>query len=178
MQNNSIVSLKMTFIWMEEQPVLDAFFNAIENLGTHELAEIVLDYTLSGVNTSIGLLKTVLPDNRTMRIEYKEKVDVTISNNLPIWKHKTFVDMVKAYLQDIHEKNPLLFTGANTPSCKIECFNTSDLDILDESGVIIKGPYSSMGVGKFDVAKGFDAAINEFLMKSLSSFQKYIPEIK
>lgn len=174
MPQKSIISLKMTFIWKEEQPVLGAFFNAIENLGTHKLAEIVLDYTLS----SIGLLKTVLPDSRTMRIEYKEMVEVMLSNNLPIWKHKTFVDTVKAYLQEIHEKNPLLFTGANTPSCKIECFNTSDLDILDESGVIIKGPYSSMGVREFDVAKGFDAAINEFLMKSLSSFQKYIPEIK
>ena len=169
----------MYFKWDSEQITLKKFFESNDLFCSKKTSKITLDYIFPATHdreNCTGLLECNITDAKTINLIYQEMVEATINPTLPIWKHDTFIYTITKYLEEINSVSSI-FLQPNI-SCAISLLNDGEYAILDETGVLIEGPYKKVDMIQFDTTKGINNAVDESLRKSLSYFQKYNPALE
>jgi hypothetical protein len=179
MSNHSFLAIQLHFIWDSEQIALKKFFETNNLFCTKRPLQISLDYTPVATDEEkhlLGLSKCTIADERSINLTYREMLETTVNPKHPIWKHETFIYTITKYLEEINSASSIFLQP--DISCTIDLLNEGECAILDETGVLIEGPYKKIDMIHFDSVKGINGAVDEALKKSLSSFQKYNPTLE
>ena len=168
-----MLSIEIDFSWDNDFPQLVEIFDASKKLCSETPTKICFKFSLADEGISdVGITEVIIKKAKTVSIKYREMVESTICNNLPIWKHENFINTIARYLEKMNETSSSFSSDKNV-YCRCNLRNESDLDILDEDGCLIKGPYKSLTMIPFDISNSsIKEKMSEVLKKSLEQFEK------
>lgn len=169
-----MLSIEIDFLWNQDLSQLAEIFGASKKLCSVFPTKISFKFSLADE----GITEVVIKDAKTASIKYREMVETTICNNLPIWKHEKFIDKITSYLENMNATSSA-FSSDKKIYCRCNLRNEGELDILDEEGYLIKGPYKASMTFSFDISNSsIKERISELLKKSLEQFEQVKKEPK
>lgn len=175
----SMLSIEIDFLWDQDLSQLAEIFGASKKLCSESPTKISFKFSLADEGiTDVGITEVVIKNPKTVSIKYREMVETSICNNLPIWKHEKFIDKIASYLENMNATSSA-FSSDKKNYCRCNLRNEGDLDILDEEGYLIKGPYKASMTFSFDISNSsIKERISELLKKSLEQFEQVKKEPK
>lgn len=170
----SMLSIEIDFFWDQDLSQLAEIFGASKKLCSESPTKISFKFSL----TDDGITEVVIKNAKTVSIKYREMLETSICNNLPIWKHEKFIDKIANYLENMNATSSA-FSSDKKIYCRCNLRNEGELDILDEEGYLIKGPYKASMTFSFDISNSsIKERISELLKKSLEQFEQVKKEPK